>query len=453
MPEPYGREHDGYIANYLRTGEAKIIGVGREVVGRRKDGSTFPMELAVGEFSIADRRSFTGVVRDITERKRAEEALRDADRRKNEFLATLAHELRNPLAPIRNAVQVLMAKDPRPSDLKWGAEMIERQVRHMARLLDDLLDVSRITHGKLQLRTERVELAAIVQNAVEANRSLIDERDQDLVVSLPPKAVYLDADPVRLTQVFSNLLNNAAKYSPPGGLIQLRVDPSGSDVIVSVKDDGIGISDEMVPQVFDVFSQAKDAVERSQGGLGIGLSLVRRLVELHGGRVEARSPGLGKGSEFVVRLPVMLGPALEQPAPRVEVRERGQHTMRRALIVDDLKDSADSLAMLLRAMGHEAHTAYDGEQAVVAAQNLRPDLILLDLGMPKLNGYDACRLIRLQPWAKGTVLVALTGWGQADDRLRAIEAGFHQHIVKPVDPGALSQLLASLPAEEPVPTA
>jgi PAS domain S-box-containing protein len=447
MPEPFHGEHDGYLANYRRTGQPRIIGIGREVAGRRKDGSTFAMELAVSEFLLGGRRYFTGIVRDVTEQKRAAEALREADRRKDEFLATLAHELRNPLAPIRNAIQVLIAKGPPDSELKWCRDVIDRQVQHMARLLEDLLDVSRITHDKLELRNEYIELSAPVRNAVETSRPSIDRREQRLTLTLPPEPVYLDADPVRLAQVFSNLLNNASKFSEPGGHIEFTCERQGTDVVVSVKDDGIGIDAEMLPRIFDIFSQAKGGSERSPEGLGIGLSLVRGLVELHGGSLEARSAGMGRGSEFIVRLPVTEN-VVPEVAPANSEDDKPIVKKRRLLIADDLKDNADSLAMLLRVMGHDVHTAYDGEDAVVAAERFKPDMVLLDIGMPRLNGYDACRRIRHQSWSKGVVFVALTGWGQADDRRRSKEAGFNHHLIKPVDPGELMNLLASHDAKD-----
>jgi signal transduction histidine kinase/CheY-like chemotaxis protein/PAS domain-containing protein len=379
---------------------------------------------------------------ELVERIRFEQALQEADRRKNEFLATLAHELRNPLAPIRNAVQILLLKGPPEPDLKWGREVIDRQVQHLARLLDDLLDVSRISYGKLELRKERVELAAMVQSAVETSRPLLDKGGQELTIALPAKPVYLDADPVRLAQVFANLLNNAAKYTEPGGHIRLTAERQGSDVVVSVQDDGIGIPAEMLPRLFEIFSQAERVPELSQGGLGIGLSLVKGLVELHGGRVEARSDGPGTGSAFTVRLPVVVEKAVPEKAPRCEEGGPAGVAKYRLLIVDDLRDSADSLAMLLRMMGHEVQTAYDGEEAVVAAEQFKPEAVLLDLGMPKLNGYDACRSIRQQPWGREMYLIALTGWGQEDDRRHTEEAGFNHHLVKPVVPAALMKLLA-----------
>jgi CheY-like chemotaxis protein/two-component sensor histidine kinase len=374
-----------------------------------------------------------------------EAELRDADRHKNEFLATLAHELRNPLAPIRNAVEILNAKGTSDPDLRWGGDVIDRQVRHMARLLDDLLDVSRISHGKMELRKVRVELAAVVRNAVETSRPLIEAGGHELTVALPPAPLFLDADPVRLAQAFSNLLNNAARYTEAEGHIRLGVERQGSDVLVSVKDDGIGIAAEALPRIFEMFAQAKPALERSQSGLGIGLSLVRGVVELHGGRVEARSDGPGRGSEFIVRLPVVVE-KLVREAPPGDEGEPPCVAKCRILIVDDLMDSADSLAMLLRMTGHEVHTAYDGEEAVIAAEKFGPEVVLLDIGMPKVNGYDACRRIRQEPWGKGIYLIALTGWGQDDDRRRTEEAGFNGHMVKPVNPRDLMKVLAGLQA-------
>jgi signal transduction histidine kinase/ActR/RegA family two-component response regulator len=371
-------------------------------------------------------------------------ALKEADRRKDEFLATLAHELRNPLAPIRNSVQFLLGKGNPDPESNWVLEVIDRQVRHMARLLEDLLDVSRISHQKLELRKERVELAAVIQHAIETSRPLIDSNGHELTITLPDERIDLDADPVRMAQVFSNLLTNAAKYTEAGGHIRLEGQLRGSAVVVSVKDDGVGITAETLPRIFDMFSQETSVLDRSQGGLGIGLALVRGLVELHGGTIEARSDGAGKGSEFIVRLPVPEAVPLEAKPSDAAAPSSGDLMPRRLLIVDDRKDSADSLAMLMRLAGHEVHTAYDGEEAIVAAENHVPEVVLLDIGMPRRNGYEACRHIRQQPWGRDMWLIALTGWGQEDDRRRTEEAGFDHHLVKPVDPDALIALLTSL---------
>ena len=383
---------------------------------------------------------------DYLERKRNEDALRESDRRKDEFLATLAHELRNPLAPIRNAVQVLLLKGSPEPELEWSREVIDRQVRHMARLLDDLLDVSRISHDKLDLRSERIALGTVLQNAIETSRPLLDAARVEFTVDLPREPVYVDADQVRLSQVFSNLLNNSAKFTQPGGHVRLRLAREANEALLSVTDDGSGIPAELLPRVFDIFSQARQLPERAHGGLGIGLSLARGLVELHGGTIEARSEGPDKGTEMVVRLPLAVGDAPPVAPHRVSDGWQQPVVSRRLLIVDDLRDSADSLATLCRLMGHDVRTAYDGTNALGTAEEFRPDVVLLDIGMPGLSGYDACRYIREQPWGREMYLVALTGWGQETDRRRTEEAGFDQHLVKPVHSADLMQLLATLPS-------
>jgi CheY-like chemotaxis protein len=387
------------------------------------------------------------VSQDVTERRRLEDDLRklaadlsDADRRKDEFLATLAHELRNPLAPIRNALQVIRQSPDREAHAQ-AQTMMQRQLAQMVRLVDDLLDVSRISRGKLELRREQVQLSAVVNSAVETSRPMIDHLGHQLTVTLPKQPILVDADLTRLAQVFSNLLNNSAKYMDRGGRIWLTAQRQGSDVVVSVKDAGIGIAADQLPRLFQMFSQVDSSLERSQGGLGIGLTLVKRLVEMHGGHVEARSEGQGKGSEFVVRLPVLVGAAGPQAAGGTEEPAAPQSLLR-ILIVDDNRDSADSLVMLLRLMGNDTRTAYDGQQGADVAAEFRPDVILLDIGLPKLDGYEACRRIREQSWGKTAVLIAVTGWGQAEDRRLSHEAGFDYHMVKPVDPQELMKLLA-----------
>jgi signal transduction histidine kinase/CheY-like chemotaxis protein len=375
--------------------------------------------------------------------QRAEEALKDADRRKNEFLATLAHELRNPLAPLRNGLNLLRLAGDDRATAGQALGMMERQLGQMVRLIDDLLDVSRITRGKLRLRRERVDLADVVRSAVETARPLVESSAHRLEVSLPPEPVYLDADPTRVAQMLANLLTNAAKYSNRGGDIRLTAERHGGEVVVKVRDNGIGISAEHLPRLFEMFSQVDTALERSQGGLGIGLSLVKGLVEMHGGTVQARSEGAGRGSEFVVQLPSADGttPDAGGAGGEPETPRRA----RRILVADDNRDAADSLAMILRLGGHEVHVVRDGQEAFEAAAWFRPDVALLDIGMPRLNGYEAARRVRGQPWGEGVVLVAVTGWGQEEDKRRASENGFDHHLTKPVDPAALEKLLADLP--------
>ena len=384
-------------------------------------------------------------VQDVSALRERLDELAEANRNKDEFLATLAHELRNPLAPIRNAVQYLGMEGLTPRDLRTGRDVISRQVTVMVRLIDDLLDMSRISRNKLDLRKERVELATLLESAVEGSQSLIQQCGHELTVSMPPHPIHLDADAVRLTQVFMNLLNNAAKFTDKGGHIWLTAIKEGSDAIVSVRDNGIGISGEMLPRIFEMFTQIDRSLERSQGGLGIGLTLVRRLVDMHDGTIEAHSDGSGQGSEFVVRLPLIPFP-LEMP-PRIDGVRAAALSGSRILVVDDNKDSADSLAMLLRLKGNEIRTAQDGLEAVRVAETFHPELVLLDIGLPKLNGYDVARRIRQQPWSQNVILVALTGWGQDEDRRRSKEAGFNFHIVKPVELSALESLLADSPAK------
>ena len=378
------------------------------------------------------------------ENARLYDDLREADRRKDEFLATLAHELRNPLAPIRNALEIMRLAGTSGAAAEQVRTMIQRQLTQMVRLVDDLLDVSRITRGKIELRKERVELAAVVASALETGRPLIEASGHELTVTIPPEPIPLDADLTRLAQVFSNLLQNAAKYTEQGGHVWLTAERHGGEVVVKIRDTGLGIPAEMLPRIFEMFIQVDRSLERSQGGLGVGLTLVKRLVEMHGGSVEARSDGAGMGSEFTVRLPVAVALASHQPQPpKGEGEKTAGPVKRRILVVDDNKDAADSLSMMLRITGMEVRTAYDGLEAVEVAAAFNPDVVLLDIGLPKLNGYEAARRIREQPWGKDMVLVAVTGWGQEEDRRRSQEAGFNGHMVKPVDPAALQQLLTA----------
>jgi PAS domain S-box-containing protein len=569
MTEPDRAAHGEYLNRYVRTGQKKIIGTVREVQGRKSDGTTFPMELSVSETRLGDRVIFTGIVRDITEykkaledrmrlvaelgaerallnslldnapvgfafydqeyrylrinpalaelnglsveahlghtlsevvpdlaadlsrafeqvketgqsivnqeiagetprfpgqkrswlcnfypvrtpdgtllgtgalvsdiddRKRMEEALRDADQRKNEFLAMLAHELRNPLAPISNAVQIMRVEGPNGPSFQWSINVIGDQIKHMTRMIDDLLDVSRITRGKVDLQRQKIELADVVSLAVEASRPLLEDYRHHLTVQLPPGAVLLDVDPARISQVLSNLLNNAAKYTPEGGEIGVVTELSEGEVIIRVCDNGIGISPELLPKMFDLFVQADQSLSRSRGGLGIGLTVVRSLVEMHGGSVTVVSKGPGQGSEFSIRLPRAARPArLPQAPAKGADRPALQLPRQRILVVDDSLKNAASLEVLLSALGHEVHTAHDGMTALELVRELRPDVVLLDIGLPLVDGYEVARRCRQDPAFENVILVALTGYGQEQDRLRSREAGFDAHLVKPVN--------------------
>jgi PAS domain S-box-containing protein len=388
-----------------------------------------------------------GAASDATRRKEAEEALRrsetklrEADHRKDEFLAMLAHELRNPLAPLRNMLEVMKRADGDGDLVRQARDTMERQLEQMVRLVDDLLDVSRITRNRLELRKERVELAPVIHDVVEMCRPLVLCVGHEIAVTVPPEPIHLHADPVRLVQVFGNLINNSCKYTAPGGRIWLTAERQGNDVVVKVKDTGVGISPDKLNSIFEMFAQVDRSLERSQGGLGIGLTLAKRLVEMHDGSLTAHSEGPDRGSEFVVRLPVLSEESKADPLPEPAAE---RHTMAlRILVVDDNRESATSLALLLQMTGNDTQTAYDGLGAVEQAEAYRPDVILLDIGLPEMNGYDACREIRRQPWGKEVVVIALTGWGQDEDRRKSKDAGFNAHLVKPVDYAALLKLLA-----------
>jgi PAS domain S-box-containing protein len=393
-----------------------------------------------------------GVTTDIHDQKLMQQQLREADRRKDEFLALLSHELRNPLSPIRNAVQVMRRRGGTDPDLTWCRDVIERQTEHLTRLVDDLLDVSRITSGKVRLQRRPLTLEGIVTTAIDTNRPLLEARQHTVVFEPPPEPVWVDGDAMRLGQVFANLVNNAAKYTENNGRITIRMETppragGGHEAVVRVADTGHGIATQLLPVLFNLFTQGERTIDQAQGGLGVGLALVRSLVELHGGTVEARSEGVGHGSEFVVRLPLAPAPtqAASAAAPQPPATADRRAVARVVLVVDDNTDSADSLAILLRCTGHEAHTAGDGVAAIEAAERLRPDAVLLDLGMPRMNGYDAARFIRQQPWGKDMMLIAQTGWGQEEDRLRAAQAGFDVHLTKPVNADELLVLLAECP--------
>jgi len=382
------------------------------------------------------------VFRDITERLRGEDALREADRRKDEFLAVLAHELRNPLAPLRNGLQIVRRSGNRATEQVWG--MMERQVAQMVRLIDDLLDVSRITRGKIELRREPVDISQVIEAAIEMSSPMVVRYLQEVAVDVQPDLPPIEGDRARLVQVVSNLVTNAAKYSEPGGHIGVRACMAEGRLHILVKDTGVGIPPEMLERIFEMFTQVDRTLERTRGGLGIGLTLVRRLVELHGGSIVARSGGGAKGSEFEIVLPVRAARVL--PAAADEAGEMAG-VARRVLVTDDNEDAAESLARMLRMMGHEVRTACDGERCIAACEEFRPDVVLLDIGMPNMNGYDAARIIRSRPWGSEVLIVALTGWGQEEDRRRAREAGIDHHLVKPADFTRITRLLhAARPA-------
>ncbi len=387
-----------------------------------------------------------GTCTDIEDQKRAEAALREADRRKDEFLATLAHELRNPLAPIRNALQILRMPGVDARTVGQSLAMMERQVHHLVRLVDDLLDVSRVMRGKITLHAERVELARAIAHAVETVQPLIGDQGHELAVTMSDPSLIIEADPVRLAQIIGNLLANAARYTDRGGRIELDARREGGHAVIQVRDTGIGIAPEALPRIFELFVQADHSPTRSQGGLGIGLTLVRNLVERHGGTVEARSDGPGRGAEFVVRLPAEPAERVGQATPRAERahRREASRASQRILVVDDNRDAAESLAIWLRMQGHEVEIAHDGPSALEAAATFRPRLVLLDLGMAGMDGFEVARRLRGQPGGDGVRLAALTGWGGQEDRRRTLEAGFDHHLVKPVEPRRLDELLEAL---------
>ncbi|HKW93824.1 MAG TPA: CHASE3 domain-containing protein [Methylomirabilota bacterium] len=430
------------VARVIR--EGTVVGLANHTVLLARDGSERPIDDSGAPIRDA-RGRIVGVVlvfRDVAERRRAERAMQDADRRKDEFLAMLAHELRNPLAPIRHAAHTLRLLGVPDERVQWVAGVIERQVGLMTRLVDDLLDVSRITSGKITLRREPVVVASLLAQALEGARPLAENRRQTIEVDVADDAGSVDGDPARLAQAVGNLLDNAIKYTEEGGRIRLSARAERDEVVIVVRDTGVGIPLELLPHVFDLFIQADRSLERRQGGLGIGLTLVRRLVEMHGGSVQATSDGPGQGSEFSIRLPRLPEAAGETDvaagAPTAERRVTGRHI----LVVDDEPDSADSLALFLRLRGHDVRTAYDGPSALKEVLSHQPDVIFLDLGLPGMSGYDVARRLRATPGVGAVRLVALTGYGTEADRQKARDAGFDLHLAKPVDPLALDAILA-----------
>lgn len=418
----------------------------------RKDGRRFWASVMITPLrdESGNLRGFAKVTRDLTERRQIDQ-LQQADRFKNEFLALLAHELRNPLAPIRTAVQILVRRNAANLELAQAQEIAERQIRHMSRLLDDLLDVARISQGKLEIRREAIDASVIIRRAVDAELPFIQERRLEVSVDLPAEPLGVDADPVRLQQIFVNLLNNAAKYTEPGGRIALSAQAEEGQIVIRFKDTGIGIDPSVIPRLFEPFVQVERREKRSVGGVGLGLAVVKKLVEMHDGSVHVFSAGLGRGSEFLVRLPrVPIGRAGDSAGGQSAALGAREAAAVRILIVDDNVDAADGLKMLLELDGEETRVAYDGESALKIARDFRPQIALLDVGIPQMDGYEIARRLRAAPETRDSILVAVTGWGQSEDRRRSKEAGFDYHLVKPVEPATLQRLLQVLKARSAV---
>ena len=448
----------GVLAHPLRAGQHTLGALA--LVHRPESPGLAPRDLVtldelVGRAAIAldNARLYRSLQREIVRSKQAEESLQDSNQRKDEFLAMLSHELRNPLAPIRNAVEVIRRVGSGEPMLAMARDIIDRQAGHLARLVDELLDVSRISQGKIALRKESVELGRIVSQSVETARPLIDQRGQKLVLDMPPGQVWLSADPARLAQVLANLLHNACKYTPEGGRIDLSVGATQGEAKILVRDNGSGIDPQLLPHVFDLFVQGERSLDRSQGGLGVGLTLVKRLVDMHGGRVEASSGGVGKGALFTVTLPCISGvrnDSVGAPSPAPAPDDVGIYG-RRVLVVDDNVDAAESTAAFLRLEGHEVKTVSDGPQALASLKVFDPHVIVLDIGLPGLDGFEVARRLRARGDTSHALLIAVTGYGQREDRLRASDAGFDYYFVKPTDPreihGAIERGRSSAPAE------
>lgn len=405
---------------------------------RTKSGSHVYISLSAAP--LYEGGKVTGVMEimsDVTSRRKAEGALRNSARTKDEFLATLAHELRNPLAPLRNAIEILQMQGVQTPESQWALDIMARQMKQMTRLIDDLLDIARITGNKLELKKEVIALSDVLRVAIETSRPLIESSGHEFSVSMPDSPVYLKGDLVRIAQAISNLLNNAAKYTEAGGRIWLTADCRGHEIVIIVRDSGIGITAEMLPHVFDMFRQGERPSGGSKGGLGIGLTLAKRLIKMHRGSIRVESKGAGKGSSFAVHLPIIVDEATETHATAPTT----QAAPMRILIVDDNEDAVSTLNMMLHLVGHDTRTARDGIEAVDLANTYRPNVILLDIGMPRMNGYEAAATIRKQSWGQNMALVAMTGWGQESDRIKSKEAGFDEHLVKPIDPQMLLRLL------------
>ena len=448
-PELHAEEHE--LLARLRSGE-RIEHF--ETIRLAKDGRRIDISLTVSPIRDEDGDVIgaSKIARDITERKRTDHLMREANRQKDEFLATLAHELRNPLAPICAAAELFKRARSLAPELRAATSILERQARQMTHLVDDLLDVSRITSGRIRLHPEPLELNELLQAIMETYRQSAETARHQITLTTSGEHVYVSGDRTRLTQVFSNILHNAVKYTPASGRIEVTLRTENRQAVVSVRDSGMGIPPEMLEHIFEPFAQLDRSYERAEGGLGIGLTLAKRLVELHEGRIEARSSGRGSGTELVIRLPVIAAaPAQRASAPP---RQSAVSASCRVLIADDNHDAAVSLSMLLQTMGHDTRVVHDGIEALEEAEHFRPNVVLLDIGMPRLDGYETARRIASRPWAVATQIVAVTGWGQETDRQRAKEAGFHRHLVKPVDLDALRDLLSDghEPRNEPPPS-
>jgi len=413
-----------------------------ETVRLAKDGRRIDISLTISPIRGEDDTIIgaSKVARDITERKRDEGLLREADRRKDEFLATLAHELRNPLAPICAAAELLKHAKSLAPELRAATAILERQARQMTHLVDDLLDVSRITSGRIRLHPEPVELKELLKTIIDTYRHSAETARHQVALVASAESVYVSGDRIRLTQVISNIFHNAVKYTPPGGKIEIALRTADQHAVVSVRDNGMGIPPEMLDHIFEPFAQLDRSYERPDAGLGIGLTLAKRLVDLHGGRIEACSGGRGKGTEFVIHLPAIAATPAKRELPRRMDPELSVSC--RVLIADDNHDAAVSLSMLLQSMGHDTRVVHDGIEALEAAELFRPDVVLLDIGMPRLDGYETARRLASQPWAAAAQIVAVTGWGQETDRQRAKDAGFHRHLVKPVDLDVLREVMS-----------
>jgi PAS domain S-box-containing protein len=446
IPPRLRQQHYRGLAHYLATGEGPVLGRRIEMPALRSDGVEFPIELAIVRIP-GEPPLFTGYVRDLSAVKRAEEETREANYRKDEFLSMLAHELRNPLAPILNSLHVARQPETTAADREQALALVDRQARHLTHIVDDLLEVSRVLRGKIQIRPQRLDLANLVRTTAEDRRPLLDQAGLSLEVETPAKPVWVNGDAIRLSQVFQNLLDNAAKFTDHGGQVVVRLAlAQAGQAAVTVGDNGIGVEPEMLPRLFDAFSQADRTLERTRGGLGLGLSVVKGLIELHGGQVEAASKGPGRGAEFTVRLPVEGSPAtspeastsmtedVKTPAPSCRKQ--------RVLVVEDQRDTAASLRMLLEMLGHETRVAYTGPDGVRAAAEWRPDIVLCDIGLPGLDGYGVARQLRLNPITAQVRLLALTGYGTDEDRRLTREAGFDVHLTKPIAPETLQDVLA-----------